>query len=178
VDFTLPQQRLADVAVGMTARITLGGDAGRSIEAKIAAVDPTIDPATRSIKVRADVEHETAALRPGMFVAVEVVLPRRETFVVVPATAVVRAPYGDSVFIVEEKKREGAPEPSIPMKTARQQFVRLGPARGDFVAVLEGVTPKQEVVMAGAFKLRNDSPIAVDNSKAPRPQLEPRPENR
>lgn len=174
VDFTLPQQRLADVQVGMTARISLdakeSGDGGAAMveEAKITTVDPVLDNATRTVKLRADVDDDHAkALRPGMFVKVDVVLPKKQKYTVVPATAIIHATYGDSVFVVEEHKK------------ARQQFVRVGESRGDFVAILDGVKPKQEIVTAGAFKLRNNWPVTVDNSKKPlAPSLSPTPENK
>ncbi|MBX3193241.1 MAG: efflux RND transporter periplasmic adaptor subunit [Labilithrix sp.] len=184
VDFSLPQQRLAEVAVGMPVRITLESslDAGAPLEGAIAAVDPTVDPITRTIKLRADVAKRAEGLRPGMFVQVAVVLPNKSVSVTVPATAVMRAPYGDSVFIVEARK---ADTPGVattpdgkPVKIARQQFVKLGGARGDFVAVIDGVKKSEEIVTAGAFKLRNSSPIVVDNTKEPKPELDPRPENR
>jgi len=117
-----------------------------------------------------------------MFVQVAVVLPEKTKSVTVPATAVVHAPYGDSVFVIEERKPE---TPGIattpdgkPVKVARQQFVRVGSARGDFVALLDGVKAKEEVVTAGAFKLRNNAPVVVDSTKQPVPKLDPRPDNR
>ncbi|MBX3228629.1 MAG: efflux RND transporter periplasmic adaptor subunit [Labilithrix sp.] len=167
VDFSLPQQRLQQVQLGMPARIQLESDAG-VVEGKVAAIDPTVDNTTRTARLRADVEEGKGAeqLRPGMFVNVAVVLPGKSKRTTVPATAIVHATYGDSVFIVEGK-------------TARQQFVRTGESRGDFVAILDGVKPKQEVVTAGAFKLRNNAPVAVDNSKKTvDPKLAPVPENR
>jgi membrane fusion protein (multidrug efflux system) len=177
VDFTLPQQRLADVQVGMTARVTIDADkeAGAAAieEAKITTVDPVLDNTTRTVRIRADVSEDKASvLRPGMFVKVDVVLPKKQKFTVVPATAIIHATYGDSVFVVEEHSAEGH-------KKARQQFVRLGESRGDFVAILDGVKPNQEIVTAGAFKLRNNWPVAVDNSKKPlAPSLAPTPENK
>lgn len=182
VDFTVPQQRLADVKVGAPIRVVLSGDGGAPLEGKIAAVDPNVDASTRTVKLRADVDDKDEVLRPGMFVSVEVVLPQRAEAVVVPATAIVHAPYGDSVFILDEKK-EGSPgldktPDGKPVKVARQQFVKLGRSRGDFVALLDGVKPSQEVVTAGAFKLRNGAPVYVDNSKTTKPQLSPNPENR
>ncbi len=187
VDFQLPQQRLGEVSVGMPVRLEVNdaqgrGDGGAAMEGKIAAVDPTVDPVTRAIKLRADVATGTEGLRPGMFVEVEVLLPEKKSLVVVPATAIVHAPYGDSVFVVEEKKPD-APgirqtEDGKKVMNARQQFVKLGQARGDFVAVLDGVRPNEELVTAGAFKLRNNAPIVIDNTKALEPQLAPHPENR
>ena len=99
----------------------------------------------------------------------------------IPLTAVVHASFGDSVFVVEDKKPDAPGAKTSPsgkvIKNARQQFVRLGVARGDYVAVLDGVTDGQELVTAGAFKLRNNSPIVVDNSVHNDPQLDPKPEN-
>jgi membrane fusion protein (multidrug efflux system) len=101
---------------------------------------------------------------------------------VVPATALVHASYGDSVFVVEDKKDEGGQvalgQDGKPAKVARQQFVRSGESRGDYVAILDGVKAGQEIVSAGAFKLRNGSPIVVHNDVNVSPQLDPHPENR
>ncbi|NLE85186.1 MAG: efflux RND transporter periplasmic adaptor subunit [Myxococcales bacterium] len=172
VDFTLPQQHLSSLARGMPVR-ALDSTGALLVEGSISAIDPAIDPITRSVRVRASLP-EDDRLRPGMFVQVEVVLPQRADVVTIPLTAVLRAPYGDSVFLAEPRP---APE-GAPQKVARQVFVRVGETRGDFVSILEGITPGQEVVVAGAFKLRNDIPLIVDNSVAPEPQLDPRPEDR
>jgi membrane fusion protein, multidrug efflux system len=115
------------------------------------------------------VDSKEHALRPGMFVNVSVVLPEKRRVVIVPSTAVVHASFGDSVFVVE---------PGAPHKTARQQFVKVGETRGDFVAILEGVKPGQEVVTSGAFKLRNGAGLAINNSVKLDPKIEPTPENR
>jgi membrane fusion protein (multidrug efflux system) len=163
VDFTLPQQRIADVAVGMPVKVGADGIAA-AVDGTIAAIDPTVDATTRTIKLRATVK--APELRPGMFVNVTVVLPNAANRVIVPATALVHASYGDSVFVVEDGR------------TARQQFVRAGETRGDYVAILDGVKAGQEVVTAGAFKLRNGAPVAVHNEVQPAPKLDPRPENR
>ena len=114
-----------------------------------------------------------------MFVNVQVVLPKQQSVVAVPPTAIVHASYGDSVFVVEPKK-PGAPgmdktPDGKPVKIARQQFVRLGETRGDFVAVAKGVKAGQEVVSAGAFKLRNGSPVVVDNTRQARRGARPAP---
>ena len=188
VDFTLPQQRLAEVTVGMPVRMAVsadeadGGGARESWTGAIAAVDPTVDAATRTIKLRATAPGTSESLRPGMFVNIDVVLPRKRDLVVVPATAVVHASYGDSVFVVEDKAPDSGGMTVTPdgktVKVARQQFVRAGESRGDFVALLDGVGAGQEVVVAGAFKLRNGAPIVVDNTVKTEPRLDPRPENR
>jgi membrane fusion protein (multidrug efflux system) len=182
VDFTLPQQRLADVKLGMPVRVTIEGAEGPAHEGTVSAVDPALDSTTRTIKVRASVVNNEENLRPGMFANVSVLLPQQGSFVTVPATAIIHASYGDSVFVVEDKKDDTGkvvqgPD-GKPVRAARQQFVRTGDARGDFVAILDGVTEGQEVVMAGAFKLRNGSSVLVNNDVKTAPQLAPRPENR
>jgi membrane fusion protein (multidrug efflux system) len=179
VDFTVPQTELAQLTVGMPTRVQLGAE---TYEATVAAIDPTLDPVTRAVKLRAAVTKPGDALRPGMFVNVSVVLPDKQDVVMIPATAVVHASFGDSVFIVEQKQDDkGAVQngpDGKPLLVARQQFVKIGAARGDFVAIAEGVKAGAEVVSAGAFKLRNGSGVVVNSSVDPKPQLDPKPENR
>jgi len=165
-DFTVPQQDLSRVGIGMPVRIAIGE---KTLDAKVDAIDPGVDLATRAAKIRANVANADPALRPGMFVRVTVLLPTRPKVVVVPGTAVVRAPYGDSVFVVEDK--DGG-------KIARQQLVRVGEARGDFVSVVDGVAAGQTVVSAGAFKLRNGARVAPNPNVKPDPELAPSVQNR
>jgi len=164
VDFSLPQEEIARIAVGMPVRVEVEGQAG-TVDAEVAAIEPTLDQFTRSIKVRARVGTSAAKLAPGMFVSAHVILPEKQHVIVAPATAIVHSSYGDSLFVVESNK-------------VRQQFVKLGGARGDFVTVLEGVQAGQEVVSSGAFKLRNGAAVLVNNASAAKPELAPRPENR
>lgn len=181
VDFSLPQQQLETIVVGMPVKIQIEGASGPAQDGVVAAVDPTIDSTTRMIKLRATVPNAADKLSPGMFANVAVQLPDQGEVVTIPLTAVVHASFGDSVFVVEDKKPDAPGARTSPsgqkIKNARQQFVRLGRARGDYVAVLDGVTDGQELVTAGAFKLRNNSPIVVDNSVKTDPQLNPKPEN-
>jgi membrane fusion protein (multidrug efflux system) len=190
VDFTLPQQALSGLAPGGGVRISVDGNERFSVDGVIAAIDSALNRSTRSIHVRATVPNTNQRLRPGMFANVSVLLPEQAKMVAVPATAVVHAPYGDSVFLVEpvkdegggEKAKQAAPVQAAPsagaIKQVRQQFVRLGHTQGDFVAVLDGVKPGQELVSAGAFKLRNGVKVVVNNRTKPNPQVSPRPENR
>jgi membrane fusion protein (multidrug efflux system) len=171
VDFTLPQQRLKEIALGMPVRVTIEGEGVRAADGAISAVDPSIDAVTRSIKLRASIPNGDEKLLPGMFAKVSVLLPGTHDVVIVPVSALVHASYGDSVFVVEEGK-DG------PGKVGRQQFVKVSETRGDFVAIGQGLAAGQEVVTAGAFKLRNGAPIAIDNTVQARPDIAPRPENR
>ncbi len=182
VDFTLPQQRLSEVKLGLPVRVMIDGVQGDAITGAIAAIDPTLDGATRAIKLRASLTDNDARLRSGMFVNVSIVRPETQNVVVVPATAIVHASYGDSVFVVEERKPD-APGASMtpdgkPVKNARQQFVKVGETRGDFVAILDGVKAGQQVVSVGAFKLRNNAPIFPGEVSQLRPEVDPKPKDR
>lgn len=180
IDFALPQENLQRLRVGTPVRVALRGQP--ALDGAISAIDPSVDPQTRSIKLRASLKDKRVSLRSGMFVTVTVVLPAKTDVVAVPATAIVHAPYGDSVFLIEDKPPGSPGMATTPqgqtVKIARQQFVRLGQERGDFVAISEGVEPGQRVVSYGAFKLRNGSPIVIDNRVQPKAELDPRPENR
>jgi membrane fusion protein (multidrug efflux system) len=188
VDFALPQSELGAVRVGSPVRVTATTvqdakrPAGTLFEGTVTAIDPTLDPATRNLRLRASVPEHGDKLRPGMFVTVSVVLPARADVVVIPVTAVVHAAYGNSVFVIEDKP-PGSPGMAAtpdgkPVKIARQRFVRLGQMRGDFVAIAEGVKAGEHVVSEGAFKLRTGAPIVIDNRIKPTPELAPKPENR
>jgi membrane fusion protein (multidrug efflux system) len=174
-DFTLPQRELGRVAVGMRVRASLEAGGAQLAEGTVSAIDPAVDAVTRNIKLRASLPNLDDRLRPGMFVRVSVVLPEQQKVVVVPLTAIVHASYGDSVFFTEMKPVGEAKKMT---KVARQAFVKLGETRGDFVAVLEGLKPGQEIVTAGAFKLRNGIPLAVSDKPLLDPKLAPTPENR
>jgi membrane fusion protein (multidrug efflux system) len=173
VDFSLPQQNTTDLAVGQEVRVTTDGAADTTFAGLISAIDPRVDPNSRNLRVRATLTRPDGKLRPGMFANVDVVLPSRAPVIVIPSSAVLYAPYGDSVFIVETRKNAQG----VATKVVRQAFVRLGIARGDFVAVISGVKAGDEIVSTGAFKLRNDAPVNVQNGIVPPGSLNPQPEN-
>jgi membrane fusion protein (multidrug efflux system) len=171
VNFSLPQQQLAKVRPGLTVRMTTDALPGRTIEGRITAINPAVDAATRNIEIQATAENPGEQLRPGMFVNVNVVLPTLEKVLPIPATAVLYAPYGDSVFVVEEKKNEKKGQPSL---IVRQQFIRLGEKRGDFIAVASGLKEGETIVSTGVFKLRKGQSVVVNNSLAPEFKLMPK----
>jgi membrane fusion protein, multidrug efflux system len=174
VDFTLPQQRLPSLSVGMPVQVTIEDSSLAPTAGKVTAIDPAIDATTRSIKLRATIPNGEGKLLPGMFASVSVLLGAQHQYVTVPLSSVVHASYGDSLFVVEDKVDDGA----APKKVARQQFVRLGESRGDFVAVLDGIKGGEEIVTEGAFKLRNGAAVVIHNDVQPKAELSPHPENR
>jgi membrane fusion protein (multidrug efflux system) len=173
VNFLLPQQELPQIQLGLTVQVTTDALPGQTIEGKVTAINPQVDSSTRSIKVQATVANSQERLRPGMFVKVALVLPVQNKVLAIPATAVLYAPYGDSVFVVEEKKSERDGQLG---KIVRQRFVRLGEQRGDFVSVVSGLQEGETVVSTGAFKLRSGQTVVVDNTLAPEFKLTPNPE--
>lgn len=171
VDFTLPQQELSRLRPGLPVRVACDCLSGPPIEGRITAVNPLVDAETRNVQLQATVANREEKLRPGMFVNVSVGLPVRRKVLAIPATAVLYAPFGDSVFVVEEAGEGKAG------KAVRQQFVRLGEKRGDFVAVTEGLQEGETVVSTGVFKLRNGQAVVADNRLSPPFAEAPRPEN-
>jgi membrane fusion protein (multidrug efflux system) len=173
VDFTVPQQDLSRVRQNL--KIVALSDAypGREFEGHISALDADVDVTTRSITVRATVPNSEKLLRPGMFVTVEVIMTEPLNVIRVPATAVSYEPYGDSVYIIEDAKD---PKTGAAGKKLRRQLVRLGEARGDFVAVTEGLKPGETVASTGVFKLRNEMPVEVNNNISPKAELDPKPQ--
>lgn len=165
VDFNLPQQKLSQVKVGYQVRVRTDARPDQAFEGLVTAINPQIDSVTRSVAIQATLSNSDELLRPGMFAEVEVVQPEIKEVVVVPATAVYYQSFGDTIFVSVESDQSGL--------IAEQRFVRLGESRGDFVVVEEGVEAGEEVISAGAFKLRHGGPIAIDNSNNPQMSLTP-----
>lgn len=173
VNFSVPQREMRALKVGQDVQVVVDAFAGRKFPAKVTAINSQVDMATRNISVQATMENPDEVLRSGMFVRVEVELPADGMQIAVPATAIAYASYGNSVFIVENMKGEDGQE----YLGARQQFVKLGPTRGDLVVVTEGVKAGEEVVSAGVFKLRNGAHVQVNNSVQPSSSANPTPDN-
>jgi len=174
VNFTLPQQELTRIQPGFAVRIISDALPGQTVTGKITAINPQADSATRNIRVQATAANKNERLHPGMFATVAVVLPGKNKVLAIPATAVLPAPYGDSVFVVAERKDEKTGKPGL---AVRQQFVRLGERRGDFIAVVSGLENGATVASTGVFKLRNGQPVVIDNALNPEFSLNPKPDN-
>ena len=172
VDFSLPQQQLADVKPDLPVKVTTDAIPGREFEGKLTAVNSSIDPTTRNVSLQATLDNQDEALRAGMFARVRVLLPQKKSTLFIPATAVSYAPYGNSVFVIEKKSDEKTKEENLIL---RQQFIRTGETRGDFVAVTEGLKANEQIVSTGVFKLRNGMRVVVDNTLAPKSEIAPKP---
>ena len=169
LDFTLPQQRLGIVSTGMTVEARLDAYPERVFTGELTAITPEVDQSTRAGNLRASFANADGALRPGMFANVAVVRPEEKSVLVVPATAILYAPYGDSVYLLQDGESGG--------KVAFQKFVRVLERRGDFVAIEAGLKAGDEIVATGVFKLRNGMAVNVNNDLLPDAQLNPEPED-
>ena len=174
VEFSLPQQRLGDVAEPMPVGVGSDSYPDQRFEGTITAVNPDVDPVTRNVRIQATLRNPGAKLRPGMFVSVELAVSRSERVLFIPETAVLHAPYGDSIFVVEEGP--AGPDGKKPL-VVQHRLVRLGAREGDYVVVTDGVKTGERIVSTGAFKLRPGMSVVIDNSLAPEFSFTPKPRN-
>jgi len=171
-DFALPQQYLGQLTPGLEVHVTTDAIPGRVFNGKLTAINSMVDSSTRNITLQATLDNSDHALRPGMFAKAEVMLPEKHKTLVVPGSAISYAPFGDSVFVIENKKDEKTGKES---QVIRQQFVRVGEARGDLVAITQGLKAGETIVSTGVFKLRNGMTVTINNDLAPNPQVNPNP---
>ncbi|HEV8583033.1 MAG TPA: efflux RND transporter periplasmic adaptor subunit [Thermoanaerobaculia bacterium] len=173
VTFAVPQQEMAHLKAGTRVEVTAKGETSLKSTGRITAVDSVVDEATRNVNVQATFANADGRLRPGMFVDAQVLQGASTSVIALPATAISYAPYGDSVFIVEDVKGQDGKT----FRGVRQQFVKLGGARGDLVSVISGIKAGEEVVTSGVFKLRPGAAVQVNNTIQPANSLTPRPED-
>ncbi len=173
VNFSVPQQDLGHIRVGETVQFTTDSIAGQTFIGRINAINSVIDPATRNVEIQATVNNPQGKLRPGMFTQVVVGVGGNASVVPLPASAINYAPFGDSVYIVEDMKGPDGKS----YRGVRQQFVKVQGSRGDQVGVVAGIKPGEEIVTSGGFKLRNGAAVAVNNTVQPSDSPAPRPED-
>lgn len=173
VNFSVPQAQLGQLAPGSAIEVV--SDAlGAPEHGRVAAFESAIDEATRNVRVQAIFDNRSGKLRPGMYVEAKLSSGGSAPVVVVPASAISYAPFGDSVFIVEQMKD---PKKGTTYRGVRQQFVKLGGSRGDQIGVISGLKAGEEVVTSGAFKLRPGAAVIVNNAVQPSNSATPKPEN-
>jgi membrane fusion protein (multidrug efflux system) len=159
VDFYLPQQALAEISVGQAVNVGIDAYPGENFPGRISAINAAVDTSTRTVQVRATIGNDALKLRPGMFATVSIGIGAPQNLVTVPQTAISYNPYGDTVYLVHDDDANGAHK-----LTAVQQFVQVGDTRGDQIAILKGVNAGDQVVTAGQLKLKNGTPVAINNS--------------
>jgi membrane fusion protein (multidrug efflux system) len=175
VDFFVPQQEVAQVHLEQAVTVHVDAFKGETFEGKISAINPKVDTGSRNLQVRATLKNADHKLLPGMYATVEIATGSPQNYVTLPQTAITYNPYGDTVYVVDNK---GAGADGKPQLTARQTFITIGPTRGDQVAVLKGVEEGDTVVSAGQIKLHNGSVVLIDNSVTPTADAAPVPIDR
>lgn len=175
LDFTIPQQDMQTVKVGQKIMLTTDAFPGRTFEGSITTVNPKVEMNTRNIYVRATVANADHSLLPGMFANVEITVSDPRKLITVPQTAITYNPYGTSVYVVDEKKEEGAEKPTL---HARQVIIKTGQTRGDQVAILEGIKEGDKVVVAGQVKIRPGALLEINNNLLPKNDNNPIPEDK
>jgi membrane fusion protein (multidrug efflux system) len=174
VDFYLPEQRLAQISQGQTVNVASDSYPGKTFIAHISAINPKVDTAMRNIQVQATLDNSKNLLLPGMFANVSVLVGAKKPYLTIPQTAITYNPYGSTVFIAKPSDKADA-SGNKPL-LAQQVFVTVGDTRGDQVAILKGIEPGQEVVTSGMIKLKNDTPLTIDNTVQPANSPNPKPQ--
>jgi membrane fusion protein, multidrug efflux system len=175
LDFFVPQQAVAQVRLDQQVSVMVDAFPKQTFAGKISAINPKVDAATRNVQVRATLQNADRRLLPGMYATVAITVGAPERRITLPQTAITYSPYGDSVYVVDDKGADAAGKPQL---VARQTFVTIGPTRGDQVAVLNGVKDGEQVVVAGQIKLHNGSTVMINNSIMPTADAAPVPIDR
>lgn len=186
-DFFVPQRQISAIKVGQSITVSNDSFPGQTFSGSVSAIETKVDAATRNIQVRAMLKNPQHQLLPGMYVnlKIDAMLPNTEESkkqITLPQTAVAYNPYGATVFLVTTAKDlEAAGGAAVDAKigpdsiVAKQVFVTTGQARGDQVTILNGVGIGDEVVTSGQLKIKNGTPLIVNNSELPTNDLNPNP---
>jgi len=172
VDFALPQTDVSGLKAGAAVSVAADSAVGSNFNGHVSAINSVIDPATRNVSVQATLKNPGERLRPGMYVDVKLDLGKASRAITLPASAISFAPYGNSVFVVENITD---PKTKKSYRGVSQRFVKIAHERGDQVAIVSGLKPGEEVVTSGAFKLRPGMAVAVDNTIKPGNSQNPNP---
>jgi membrane fusion protein (multidrug efflux system) len=168
VNFPVPQFWLVQMNRGLPVEVNVGDGSDSTMKGQITAIGAEISTTTRNAIVQSYLNNDKNQLIPGMAVETKVTLSDPQEVLAIPATAVIYAPFGDTVFVIEPGEKEGTFK-------ARQQFVRLGKARGDFIEIVDGLKSGDVVASAGAFKLLNGQAVTVSAMPTPEYKLNPTP---
>ena len=189
VDFSLPQQSLANLRTGQSIVVTADVFPDQNFTGKITAIDPAVSVETRNVQVRATLRNPDRKLLPGMFARVDIEVGQARPYLTLPQTAITYNPYGEFVFVVttpdqlgtvakaqaeakQKPQKDGVDEQLV----AKQVFVKVGPKRGDLVAILSGISAGDQVVTSGQLKLKNGTPVLINNAVVPSTDSAPTPQ--
>jgi membrane fusion protein (multidrug efflux system) len=175
IDFFVPQQALAQIKVGQVVSGKVDTYPDQTFVGQISAINSLVDTATRNVQIRATMQNKDSLMLPGMFATIDINTAVPQSYVTLPQTAIAYNSYGNIVYLVDDKGKDAKGQPQL---VARQTFVTTGATRGDQVAILSGVKNGDIVVTAGQVKLRNGSPVKIDNAVQPSNSPNPKPVDR
>ncbi len=175
VDFHLPQRDVGGIAVGQRIRLRSDARPHRSFTGVISAINPAVDRTTRNVRIEGRIENSEGLLYPGMFVSMDVERGASRRYLTVPQTAIAYNAYGATVFLAVKASSDAGGKETL---VARQEFVRTGPTRGDQVAILSGIREGDLIVTSGQMKLKNGTPLVIDNRVQPANDPVPTPQER
>jgi membrane fusion protein, multidrug efflux system len=170
VDFFVPQQSIDQLKLGQPVSVKIDAFKDQTFPGEVSAINPKVDAATRNVQVRATLKNADHKLIPGMYATIDISTGAPLNYVTLPQTAIIYSPYGDTIYIVDDKGKDASGKPQF---VARQNFVTTGATRGDQVAVLKGVNEGEMVVTSGQIKLHNGSIVLIDNSIHPTADASP-----
>jgi membrane fusion protein (multidrug efflux system) len=178
VDFYVPQKQVAGLTIGQSLNLSSDAYVGVDFAGKISALNPKIDPTTRNVQIEATLSNPKHQLLPGMFANVKVNMGEKKQYLTLPQTAITYNPYGSTVFVIapDDKKDAKKDDKGNTQLVAQQVFITTGATRGDQVAILTGLKAGQQVVTTGQIKLKNGTPVIVDNTVSPANSPNPTPQ--
>ncbi len=174
VDFTLPQSTAGMIQVGQEIEMKTDAFKDAGFKGKITAVSPKVELNTRNMQIEAMVSNPEKKVLPGMFANVTINLGDRVKYLTLPQTAITYNPYGSTVFIA--RKTDRMDKQGKPLIEAEQVFVTTGLTRGDQVAIVKGLEPGVMVVTSGQLKLKNGTPLIINNKVQPGFNPNPKPQ--
>jgi len=173
VDFHLPQKDIGAIATGQRIHIRSDAWPDRVFTGEITAINAAVDSTTRNVRIEGRITNPGGLLYPGMFTSLEVDRGKSARYLTVPQTAIAYNAYGATVFIAAKPPKSTEDKPVL---VAQQEFVQVGPVRGDQVAILSGISEGDMVVTSGQMKLKNGTPLIIDNSTQPANESAPTPQ--
>ncbi len=185
IDFGVPQRQLGQLSNGRPVTVTLDAFPGKTFTGTITTINPKVDAATRNVQVEATLRNPGRLLTPGMFGNVTVAVGAKQRYLTLPQTAVTYNPYGETLFVVAKTgagpgQAKNADKSGGDMAkealVAQQIFVTTGPRRGDQVAIVKGLEEGAEVVTGGQLKLKNGTPLVINNKVQPSNDPNPAPQ--
>lgn len=173
VDFFLPEQAVPKLTLGARVQLSVVAYPGEQFDGEITAINPKVEDATRNVQVRAMLANPGNKLLPGMFANLQVLLPQSPPQVVVPETAITYTLYGNSVYVISEKKDKDGQVVKNDQGQAElmveRRFVATGERRAGQVVLLKGLKAGEQVVSSGQLKLDNGAHVAIATEPAAAP---------